>query len=214
MDMRVLVSRDGGYSWDRTVSREAWIPHGSEHDSYDRCVILYTSPVRMGEEDWFYCNVINGEHGGPYHARKTRKGVPGLEMQAALYTQKHNRYVSLTSRNTPQILITKPVKVTGKTLQLNVDASRGEVKVGIGIDKILKFGSYPPGTLPNYMVRDRQGNTHLETGFHIKECKPIQVDSIEHNVAWTDANLETLEGKMIRLYIMVEDADLYGFRFK
>ena len=89
----------------------------------------------MRDEDWFYCNVMNEEHGFPYHDRKTRKGVTGLETQAALYTQKHNRYVSLTTGTTPQILITKPVKVTGKTLQLNVDANRGEVKVGIGIDK-------------------------------------------------------------------------------
>lgn len=48
MEVRVVTSRDGGCTWDRTVSREAWIPHGTEHDSYDRCVILYTAPVRMG----------------------------------------------------------------------------------------------------------------------------------------------------------------------
>ena len=78
-------------------------------------------------------------------------------MQGALYTQKHNRYASLTTGTTPQILITKPVKVTGKTLQLNVDASRGEVKVGVGIDRVMKIPGYPPGTLPNYVVRDRQG---------------------------------------------------------
>ena len=217
MDMRVLVSRDGGYTWDRTVSREAWIPHGSEHDSFDRCVILYTAPVRMGDEDWFYCNVMNGEHGGPYRDRKTRKGDSGLEMQAALYTQKRNRYVSLTTGTTPQILITKPVKVTGKTLQLNADASRGEVKVGIGIDTHLRIPNSPPGDtaiMPNYVVRDRQGNTHLQEGFRINQCEPIQTDGIEHNVKWKDVNLEALEGQTVRLYIMVQDTDLYGFRFK
>ena len=36
MEVRVVTSRDGGYTWDRTVSREAWISHGSEEDSYDR----------------------------------------------------------------------------------------------------------------------------------------------------------------------------------
>jgi len=217
MDMRVLVSRDGGYTWDRTVSREAWIPHGSEHDSFDRCVILYTAPVRMGDEDWFYCNVMNGEHGGPYLDRKTRKGDSGLEMQVALYTQKRNRYVSLTTGTTPQILITKPVKVTGKTLQLNADASRGEVKVGIGIDTRLRIPNSPPGDtaiMPNYVVRDRQGNTHLQEGFRINQCEPIQTDGIEHNVKWKDVNLEALQGQTVRLYIMVQDTDLYGFRFK
>ena len=53
MDMRVVVSRDGGHTWDRTVSREAWIPHGTEQDSFDRCVRIAAAPVRMGDEDWF-----------------------------------------------------------------------------------------------------------------------------------------------------------------
>ena len=209
MDVRVTVSRDWGYTWDRTVSREAWIPHGTEHDSYDRCVRLLAAPVRVGDEDWFYCPVVNGDHGsgmGYFHDRKPK-------IQTALYTQKHNRYVSLTAGNTPQFLITEQIKVTGKTLQLNVDASRGEVKVGIGIDKTTGLYSVP-GPLVNYMIRDRQGRTHLEEGFHIEDCEPVHVNSIEHNVAWKDAKLESLLGKTVRLYIMVQDADLYGFRFK
>ena len=64
------------------------------------------------------------------------------------------------------------------------------------------------------MVRDRQGRTHLEKGFRIKECQPIRVNSIEHEVQWPDASLESLLGKTVRLYIMVQDADLYGFRFR
>ena len=40
------------------------------------------------------------------------------------------------------------------------------------------------------------------------------VDSIEHNVEWKEAKLESLLGKTVRLYILVQDADLYGFRFK
>ena len=209
MEIRIATSRDGGFTWDRTVSREAWVPHGTEQDSYNRCVITYSSPVRMGDEDWFYCNVISGDHAsgsGYYHDRH-------ILHQGALYVQKHTRYVSLTAGNTPQFLITKPVKVTGKILQLNVDASRGEVRVGIGIDKtIVIFDTV--ATLPNYMVRDRQGRTHLEEGFQIKQCEPIREDSIEHAVKWKEASLESLLGKTVRLYIMVQDADLYGFRFK
>ena len=207
MDVRVLVSRDGGFHWDRTVSREAWIPHGTEHDSADRCVILYTAPVRMGDEDWFYCNVMNGEHGAPYQDRT-------LKMQSALYVQKHNRYTSLSAHDEPQILITRPIKVTGKTLQLNVDASRGEVTVGIGIDRELQIPGYPPGVLPNFVVRDRQGNTHQEKGYRLTECQPIRSDCIEHNVHWNANNLESLLGKTVRLYIRMRDSDLYGFRFR
>ncbi len=209
MDIRVTVSRDGGYTWDRTVSREAWIQHGKEQDSYDRMVRIFTSPLPMGDEDWFYCSVVNGDHASGfdyYHGRKPKTS-------GALYVQKHNRYVSMTAGNTPQFLITKPLKVTGKTLELNVDASRGEVRVGIGIDKRIKVHE-TMGWLPNYMVRDRQGRTHLQEGFQIKQCAPIHSDSIEHQVEWENASLESLLGKTVRLYVMVQDADLYGFRFK
>ena len=209
MDVRVSISRDGGFTWDRTVSREPWIPNGSEQDSYDRLVRIHASPLRMGDDDWFYCVVVDGDHGsgfGYYHGRNPRH-------RGALYVQKHNRYVSLTAGNTAQFLITKPVEVTGKTLQLNIDASRGEVRVGIGIDKkITIFNTV--GHLPNYMVRDRQGRTHLEEGFQILQCPPIYANSIEHTVAWENAELDSLMGKRVRLYIMVRDADLYGFRFK
>ena len=38
--------------------------------------------------------------------------------------------------------------------------------------------------------------------------------SVEHDVQWNDGNLETLPGQSVWLYIMVQDADLYGFRFR
>ena len=35
MEIRIALSRDGGFAWERTVSREALIPHGTEQDSYN-----------------------------------------------------------------------------------------------------------------------------------------------------------------------------------
>ena len=213
MEVRLVLSRDGCKTWDRTVSREAWIPHGTEQHSYDRLVRIDGPPLRMGDEDWVYCSGYDGDHSSGrnyYHDRGT------TQIRGTLYTQKHNRYVSLTAGNTNQILITKPVRVTGKRLQLNVDASRGRVMVGIGIDKVIphKQGNWPfRATLPHYMVKDRWEQTHLEKGFHILDCDPIHTDCIQQNVRWKEANLESLLGKTVRLYIMVQDADLYGFRF-
>lgn len=209
MDVRVSVSRDGGFTWDRTVSREAWIPHGTEQDSYDRLVRLHASPLRRGDEDWFYCVVVDGDHGSGLGYGRGRSP----KHRGALYVQKHNRYVSLTAGNIPQFLITKNVEVTGKTLQLNVDASRGEVRVGIGIDKTITIVE-TKALLPNYMVRDRQGRTHLEEGFQVLQCEPIHANSIEHEVKFEGGDLSKLMGKQVRLYIMVQDADLYGFRFR
>ena len=213
MEQRIAVSRDGGKTWDRTVSREAWIPHGSEQHSYDRMVRVDCPPLRVGDEDWFYGSVYNGDHAGRNYYWDRKSSI----IQGALYVQKHNRYVSLTAGNTRQILITKPIEVTGKSLQLNVDGSRGEVRVGIGIDKVIphKQGRWPfKAKLPHYMVEDRWERSHLEEGFHIMDCLPIHADCIEQNVRWKETNLESLMGQTVRLYIMVQDADLYGFRFR
>ena len=213
MEVRIVTSRDGGKTWDRTVSREAWIPHGTEQDSYDRQVRLDCPPLRMGDEDWFYGRVVDADHASLSGQPRDRVGV----IRGALYTQKHNRYVSLTAGNRIRILITKPIEVTGDTLQLNVDASRGEVKVAVGIDKWMKHktGAWPfEANLPHWLVEDRWGRKHLEKGFHFDDCEPVRVNSIEHDVKFKDASFESLRGKTVRLFIAVQDADLYGFRFK
>ncbi|MBL9216326.1 MAG: hypothetical protein JNG83_12685, partial [Opitutaceae bacterium] len=129
-EMRITISRDGGRTWDRTSSRQAWIPHGTEEDSPDRMAIWGAPPVRVGDEDWFYIGIWDGDHLAvrsdkgmrPYYHDRLRKG------QIALYTQKHHRYVSLRANSQRETLITKPFVVTGDTLQLNVDGSRGRVR--------------------------------------------------------------------------------------
>ena len=64
------------------------------------------------------------------------------------------------------------------------------------------------------MVRDRQNRTHLEPGFQVGQCRAIHANSIEHTVEWKDSDLQALQGKTVRLYIMVRDANVFGFRFK
>lgn len=214
MEIRVATSRDGGMTWDRGVSRQPWIRHGSEEDSEDRLVRLVCPPLHKGDEDWFYCYIYNGDHSagsGYYHDRD------GVKIEGALYTQKHNRYVSLTAGNVPQILITRPIKVTGKRLQLNVDASRGRVVVGIGIDKVIphKTGAWKfQARLPHYMVLDRWRQSHLEKGLGLADCLPIRTNCIAQDVQFKTGTLQPLLGKTVRLYILVENADLYGFRFQ
>ena len=49
--------------------------------------------------------------------------------------------------------------------------------------------------------------------FRLYDCEPIRVNSIAHEVRFRNASVKSLLGKTVRLYIMVCDADLYGFRF-
>ena len=107
--------------------------------------------------------------------------------------------------------------MTGKRLQLNVDASRGRVMVGIGIDKVIphKQGRWPfRAKLPHYMVKDRWERSHLEKGFGVTDCVEIRENCIEYDVQFKQASVEKLMGRTVRLYIVAQDANLYGFRFK
>ncbi|UCH35392.1 MAG: hypothetical protein JSV65_03310 [Armatimonadota bacterium] len=209
-EMRITLSRDGGMTWDRTVSREPWIPHGGEQDSYDRLVIGALPPVRVGDEDWFYVEVIDGDHLGirndveqtPYY----RGRLP--QHQIALYIQKRNRYVSLTARNHPEVLITKPITITGDSLRLNVDASRGEVRVGIAAaGPVSTFEDTTPSFAPHLLEQ------RLLCGLGFDDCVPVRGNSVEHEVRFRDgAALQSLRGQAVCLLVRMVDADLYGFR--
>lgn len=63
------------------------------------------------------------------------------------------------------------------------------------------------------MVEDRWGNTHLKEGFGFEDCEPVHANSIEHDMQFKNASLRSLAGKTVRLYFMVQGADLYGLRF-
>jgi hypothetical protein len=212
--MRITVSRDGGKTWDRTSSRQAWIPHGTEHDSYDRLTISALPPVRMGDEDWFYVSAIDGDHlsirndpdqSGYYHQRLPKH-------QVALYTQKHNRYVSLTAKCFEEVLITKPVVFDGEKLQLNVDAGRGTVKVGIAsAEPMAWYDGKAQLKAPHLMVKNILPG--FIPGFTFDDCVPIRTNSIEQTVEFKDGkSLGQLKGKPVYLMFQMFDADLYGFR--
>jgi hypothetical protein len=231
VEMRLTISRDGGRTWNRTCSREAWIPHGTEQDSYDRLLILASPPLRMGEEDWFYMAVFSGDHlttranakQDTYYADRARKG------EIALYIQKHNRYVSLrapivreiavqpelrpaagwlSAANPRPVLITKPLLLSGQTLQLNVEANRGSMRVAIA-------SAEPIETLKGttLSVAPHLAELYPLAGFSFDDCVPIHANSIEHTVQFKNgAALESLRGRRVRLLFEMADADLYGFR--
>ena len=211
-EIRITISRDGGKTWDRTISRQAWIPHGTEQRSYDRLVIGCLPPITVGDEDWFYCNVIDGDHlsvrnnalQDPYYHDCPTKH------QTALYIQKRNRYVSLTTANRKEVLLTKPFVVEGQSLQLNVDASRGSIRVAvISAEPVSILDGSTTTKAPHILFEE-----NIIKGFSFDDCEPVYSDSIEQTVRFkNNADISCLYGRKICVAFEIFDADLYGFCF-
>lgn len=225
-EMRITLSRDGGKTWDRTSSREAWIPHGTEENGFDRLVIGPSPPIRVADEDWFYMDVVDGDHlivrndarQSSYYSDRVAKH------QIALYVQKRNRYVSLRAGNRKEILITKPIPVSGGELQLNIDASRGEVRVAIGpAEPVMTYQGTTPSYAPHLLAATTPNHGgHLSgaasfkpllPGFEFGDCEPIRANGVAHTVVFGGDGVKKLIGHKVRLLFEMSDADLFGFRF-
>ncbi len=210
-DTRITISRDGGKTWDRTVSRQPWIACSPDEHASDRQAYRPAPPVRVGDEDYFYVTTMNGDHlvtrNNPgqdsyYHDRI-------VKMEILLYTQRHHGFVSMRGGAAePEVLITKPVVLNGDKLELNVDASHGEVRVEIASaadDAVVLFD----GTVPAYAP-------HLAPslpGYGYEDCEPILANRVAHPVVFKNKkSLKELAGKPVFLKFHLKDADLYGFR--
>ena len=215
-DLRVTISRDGGLTWDRTVSRRAWIEHGRGADDPDRVLAGCLPPLRVGDEDWFYVYACDQDH-------LNTRNTPGQEpyfhdgpsvRHVLLYTQKHNRFVSYRARggaspDGPRVLISKPLRARsvggGFTIELNVDARRGHVRVAVAsAAPVATYGGAVPSDAPHLRAP-------LE-GYGFDDCDPVLVDRIDQPVTFRGARRVQVSEAEVCLLFEVHDADLYGFR--
>ena len=88
-------------------------------------------------------------------------------------------------------LVTKPIKMSGKTLRLNFASSAaGQIRVEIQ--------SADGGVIP---------------GFALADCQEVFGDEIDRIVKWKSSDVSSLAGKPIRLRFRIQDADLFAYRF-
>lgn len=76
---------------------------------------------------------------------------------------------------------------------------------------VINYSTSAVGSI-QFEIKDEAGNP--APGFALKECKELWGDEIERTVSWkTGSDLAALQGKVIRLHIVMKDADLFSFRF-
>ncbi len=110
----------------------------------------------------------------------------------ALYTLRTDGFVSLHASYEGGEVITKPFTFSGRKLEMNFSTSAaGGIRV-----EIQDTGGAPA------------------PGFTLGECREMIGDEIERRVGWKDgSDVGRLAGTVIRLRIVLRDADLYAIRF-
>ena len=108
------------------------------------------------------------------------------------YVLRTDGFISVHAGAKPGELLTKPILFTGSELVLNFSTSAaGGVQV-----EILKAGGAP---IP---------------GFTLADCEVAYGDTIEHGVKWKGGDLKALAGQPVQLRFVLNESDVYSYRFR
>ena len=174
----ILMTTRGGNHYDRTFM-EGLIRPGPgllnwvTRSNYALGGVVQTGPTEIS----LY---LNRHYSDPtWHVRRYRLRLDG--------------FASLHAPYEGGMALTKPIRFSGRELEINYSTSAaGSVRVGI---------------------LDSEGKPL--PGYSAEECQEILGDEIERVVAWKGgSNLSTLAGRSVRLRFVMKDADIYSFRFR
>lgn len=187
VDSQLVFSRDGIH-WKRMGNRQVWLPLGP-YQSWDDKQQWFANPLVMGDEIWFYYSGVNVRHQFPdLYLAGTRVAGRWRGGQIGLATLRRDGWVTVRPEADYGWLLTKPLKLKGKTLFVNADASRGVLTVSI-----LDENGQP---IPRF---DRYS------------CIHIAKDDTAAPVKWRAADIASLAGRTVRLKFYLRHAALYSF---
>jgi hypothetical protein len=162
--------------------RKALIPRGPA-GSFDKdCVRPPMNIITHNDEHWIY-----------YLAANERWGCHRWDARLALAKLRLDGFFFLEARDKTGTIVTKPFKLEGDKLQVNVDAVAGDVKVEL---------------------LDAAGNPI--PGFSGDAAKTYRgYDNLRLEPRWKgQADLSALDGKEVRLRFHLTNAKLYAFQIR
>ncbi len=172
--------------------------------AFHRWKEAFLRPGPRTEDNWSY-----GDNYLAWHAVETASPEPGYPNELSLYategywtdaatkirryTLRIDGFTSARASYDGGELVTKPLTFAGDQLSLNFATSAaGSLKVEI---------------------QDVEGQPI--DGFRLEDCLPIFGDQLDRVVTWTgEPKLSGLQGRPIRLRLVLKDADLYSFQFR
>tara|TARA_Y100000588_G_scaffold361630_1_gene422615 strand:+ start:7712 stop:9109 length:1398 start_codon:yes stop_codon:yes gene_type:complete len=182
---QLATSRDN-VTWRRVSYREAVIPLGSPDSFESQQMMVGAPPVVKDDRVYVYYSGDNRPHfGGTGAPFETKSGI-------ALATYRLDGFVSIEAGEKPSggSVTTIPIQFSGTELEVNADATWGEIRVEILDDT----------------------NSVIE-GFGEDACEPIRGDSVRHTVGWREKKVAELAGRTIKLRFRLTGSKLYAFQF-
>jgi hypothetical protein len=193
LTVRLMSSRDGEV-WERPDTGVPLIGSGAIGDA-DRFTNMLTGApaIRVGDRLHIYYRAMSRRHTLATESGKTREyEAKDLNLTGGgicLATLRVDGFASLDGGYDAGQVITKPFLFAGGALKLNSKANFGQVTVE---------------------VLDEKGKA--APGFTKENCKPMEVDSVDHAIHWKDVSLGNLRGKPVRLRFYLINARLYSYR--
>ena len=173
----VLVTSRDGVTWKR--DREAFLYRNLEPGAWDHAMAWVSTVLPVGDELFIY-------YGGYARGHKIE---PRTERQIGLARIKRDRYVAFATTREEGAIYTRPFVVSGDSMTVNVDASRGEL-----------------------LVRLLDENGKPLASWSRPEAEAIRGDQLVAPVRW-EKSIGELRGRVVRLEFRLRDAALYGFEF-
>jgi hypothetical protein len=122
----------------------------------------------------------------------TESYFTGTSNRLRRYTLRLDGFASLYAPHGGGEILTKPFIFSGRKLLINFSTSAAG----------------------NMFIEMQDAAGHPLPGFELAECHEIFGDNVEYPVAWkTNASLESLQGRAVRLRIVLREADVFSFQF-
>lgn len=185
MNFYIATSRDGD-SWDMhwVYAGRPLLPRGPD-GAFDKDIVLAASTiVTHADRHWLYYAGANERHGNE-QVKFDRQHAIGLA------TLRLDGFVSLSAGEAVGTVVTRPFKLEGDKLMINVDAHGGEVSI-----EVVDETGLP---LPGF------------SGDEAATAK--KVDELRWQPHWNQhTDLSTLRSRIVRLKFHLRDAKLYSFQ--
>ena len=184
MNFFILTTR-GDEPWDLrwVYANKPLIPRGPD-GSFDKdWVQPAVTIVTWQDKHWFYYSGAMERHNRGKEGRPSAMGLAKLRLDG---------FVCLEAKGKPGTVVTKPFKLEGSKLEVNVDAKMGSVLVEV-LDARGK-------SIPGFSGADA--------------TEYAAVDELRLQPRWkSDKDLTALKGQVVRLRLALENARFYSFKF-